>query len=78
MSDLNLVKTELISRGGGSNEDINQIVNPIQIPISTPNQGQSNAVETNGGINSVSVSIEPNHQSEIYEIRFDGTEVYKE
>jgi hypothetical protein len=28
--------------------------------------------------NSVLISIEPNHESEIYEIRLDGQEVYKE
>lgn len=28
--------------------------------------------------NSVSVSIEPNHESEILEIKYDGTEIYKQ
>jgi hypothetical protein len=33
---------------------------------------------TNGSDLSVKVSIEPNHESEIYEIKYDGQEIYKE
>ena len=33
---------------------------------------------TNGSDLSVNVSIEPNHESEIYEIKYDGQEIYKE
>lgn len=36
------------------------------------------ASAVNGESSSVCVSIEPNHESEIYEIQYDGTEIYKE
>lgn len=48
--------------------------------VNNPNSAASNdvLVDENLENDSVRVSIEPNHESEIYEIRPDGTEVYKE
>jgi hypothetical protein len=68
MSDSNLVKNELISR---SNDEIYPFANPNPEPEASENN-------VNQENNSVSVSIEPNHEREIYEIRFDGSEDYKE
>lgn len=42
------------------------------------NIGDSTRIILNGGHYSVNVSIEPNHEFEIQEIKYDGEEIYKE
>jgi hypothetical protein len=42
------------------------------------NNDDSSRIILNGGHYSVNVSIEPNHEFEIQEIKYDGEEIYKE
>ena len=51
-----------------SNEDENKDL------IEMPHQNGFHASESV----SICVSIEPNHESEIYELKYDGQEIYKE
>lgn len=55
---------------------------PMQDSDFTTKENQlPNQLDTNGYQNteySVNVSIEPNHESEILEIKYDGQEIYKQ
>lgn len=75
MSNLNIPEMVLDLDLSEANPNLNL---PLDLPTPTINSVPPLPLVTDPDANSVCVSIEPNHECEIFEMKYDGQEIYKE